>query len=328
MNKQPENIKKIGLALGSGSARGFSHIGILQALEEMGIKPDIVCGVSMGAIIGAAYCSGTLASLTRWASSLDRATMLHYFDINWLGHGGPIKGEQLLEFLRKYIADQPMNTLSQPFGVVATDLSTGEDVWLREGSLLDAVRASAALPGILPPWPRLRQDGTTQWLIDGGLVDPVPVALCREMGADIVIAVNLNECLVKTPEKTEEAGKINGQENQSAESKEEKETAIKLLEKLPLIDKLPKILSPTIKSGVQEIFNNNTPSYLNVVVNSIKIMQYQIAHIRLKEHAPDVLLTPHLGHIDLLAFDQAPDIITEGRVAVFRAQERLRICQR
>lgn len=335
MKKQPEKIKKIGLALGSGSARGFSHIGVLQTLEEMGIKPDIICGVSMGAVIGAAYCSGTLDKLANWVSNLDRATMVRYFDINWLGHGGPIKGEQLLEFLRQYIVDQPIDTLSLPFGAVATDLSTGEIVWLRDGSLLDVVRASAALPGILPPWPRLRQDGTTQWLVDGGLVDPVPVALCRTLGADIVIAVNLNDCLVNTPEETVETkgkDKEYPAENQAAKSKErEKETAVKLLDKFPLIDKIPHMLPKTIKSGVQELLhnnNNNAPSYLTVVVNSIKIMQYQIAHIRLKEHAPDVLLTPHLGHIDLLAFDRASEIITEGRSAVVRAQESLKMYQR
>jgi NTE family protein len=313
-------MKKIGLALGSGSARGFSHIGIIEALADLGIHPDIVCGASMGAIIGAAYCSNTLEHFNSWARRLDRSKIIRYFDINWLGRGGPVKGEHLLEFLQNHIPDQPISELSLPFGAVATDLNSGETVFLREGSLLNAVRASSAVPGILPPWPRHLADGSTQWLVDGGLVDPVPVALCREMGADIVIGVNLNEYLVKTPPDSE------GETEDGRQVREK--TAVSLLEKIPLVEKLPDVLPLPLKSGVQGLLSEGgrEPSYFTVVANSIKIMQYQIAHIRLQENPPDILLTPRLENINLLAFDRAIEIIEEGKATVARARDQLNIC--
>ncbi|WP_258868171.1 patatin family protein [Alkalilimnicola ehrlichii] len=177
---------KIGIALGSGSARGWSHIGVLTALAEAGIEPDIVCGSSIGALIGGVYAAGRLDDIEAWGNSLTRREVFSYMDFTLSG-GGAIAGKRLMEVCSEYIEGCDIECLPKRFGAVATDLKTGTEVWLQEGPLQTAIRASISLPGLLTP---VHVDG--RWLVDGGLVNPVPVSLCRALGADIVIAVNLN----------------------------------------------------------------------------------------------------------------------------------------
>ncbi|HEX7970768.1 MAG TPA: patatin-like phospholipase family protein, partial [Thiobacillus sp.] len=180
---------RIGLALGGGAARGWAHIGVIRALADAGIEPDIVCGTSIGALVGAAYVGGELDRLEAWVRSLSVQTVVSFLDFS-LG-GGLIKGDRLIAFFRSHFVDRDIRDLARPFGAVATDLQRGREVWLREGTVTDAVRASIALPGLFTP---ARRDGV--WLVDGGLVNPVPVSLCRAMGADLVIAVDLNADLL------------------------------------------------------------------------------------------------------------------------------------
>ncbi len=175
---------KIGVALGSGSARGWAHIGVLRALAEIGVKPDIVCGTSIGAFVGAAYANGDLARLEGWVRSLTWQEVVGFFDVG--ARGGLIKGDKLMAFFERHFVDHDFSALPLPFACVATDLLSGREVWLREGSVADAVRASVTLPGLLAPQARERQ-----LLVDGGLVNPVPVSLARALGADLVIAVDL-----------------------------------------------------------------------------------------------------------------------------------------
>jgi len=177
--------QRIGLALGSGSARGWAHIGAIRALEESGIRPDLVCGSSIGAVVGAAYAAGELERLEQWALGLRKRDVAALMDVR--PGSGVLKGERLLAFFRKNFEDRPIEELDVRFAATATTLHTGAEVWLRDGSTLDAVWASIALPGLLPP---VMRDETL--LVDGGLVNPVPVSLARAMGADIVIAVDLN----------------------------------------------------------------------------------------------------------------------------------------
>ena len=176
---------KIGLALGGGSARGWSHIGVIRALEEAGIEPDIVCGTSIGSLVGAAYAAGELDRLEGWVRSLTWQNVVSLLDVTVTG--GFIKGAKLVEFFGSRFKDTDISKLPKPFGAVATELVTGREVWLREGSVIESVRASIAVPGLFTP---VARDG--RLLVDGGLVNPVPVSLCRAMGADIVIAVELN----------------------------------------------------------------------------------------------------------------------------------------
>src|SRR5437764_14827491 len=173
---------RIGLALGSGSSRGWAHIGAIRALEERGVKPDIICGTSIGALVGAVYASGQLDQLESWVTGLAWTKVVRLMDITW--KGGLIRGQRLFNLFRATFQDREISELGTPFGAVATELSSGREIWLREGKLLDVVRASCAMPGLFTPVVR---NGTV--LVDGGLVNPVPVSMCRALRAEPVIAV-------------------------------------------------------------------------------------------------------------------------------------------
>jgi len=177
---------KIGLALGSGSARGWAHIGVLRALEELGITPSVISGASTGSLVAAACASDQLGELEAWVRKLTKIDVWRLMDANF-GGGGVMTGNKLMRAVGEQLVDYPIEELGRAFGAVAADLQTGREVWIRTGSMLDAVRASSGLPGLFTP---VQYDG--QWLIDGGVVNPVPVSLCRALGADFIIAVNLN----------------------------------------------------------------------------------------------------------------------------------------
>src|SRR5512139_748271 len=185
MNRKP----RIGLALGSGSARGWSQIGVIRVLEQAGISPDVVCGTSIGALVGAAYAAGEIGRLHDWVKGLRWQAVVSMIDLRM--NGGLIEGGKLVDFFRAHFRDEGIAKLPKAFGCVATELVSGREIWLREGPVIDAVRASIALPGLFTP---VERDG--RLLVDGGLVNPVPVSLARAMGADVVIAVDLNWDLI------------------------------------------------------------------------------------------------------------------------------------
>ncbi|MFN7086748.1 MAG: patatin-like phospholipase family protein [Burkholderiales bacterium] len=180
---------KIGIALGAGSARGWSHIGVLRALSEGGIEPEIVCGSSIGALVGAVYADDGLEALETWVTGLTWRGVMGFFDISL--NGGFIKGAKLTRFLEENFLEKRIDELPRDYAAVATDFQNGREVWLRAGRVAEAVRASIALPGLFTP---VERDG--RLLVDGGLVNPVPVSLCRAMGADFVIAVDLSSAIV------------------------------------------------------------------------------------------------------------------------------------
>jgi NTE family protein len=180
---------RIGIALGAGSARGWAHIGVLKALLDADIVPESVCGTSIGALVGAVYADDALAGLEDWVRALTWRKMVGYFDFSF--SGGLVKGGRLFDFLRGEFLDKRIEDLQRPFAAVATDLVNGREVWLREGPGADAVRASVAIPGLFTPW----LDADRQ-LVDGALVNPVPVSLARAMEADFVIAVDLSSSTV------------------------------------------------------------------------------------------------------------------------------------
>jgi NTE family protein len=190
---------KIGLALGGGAARGWAHIGVINALAEKGIKPDIVCGTSIGALVGAAYAAGNIDKLTDWVNSLTKLETAKFFNIN-TSFNGFIKKDKLHDFFCHYVVDDAIDIeqLDKQFASVATDLHSGREIWLQSGKVTEAVWASIGLPGLFPPM-RYKKN---QWLLDGGLVNPVPVSVCRALGADFVIAVNLNGDLLKNTTKS------------------------------------------------------------------------------------------------------------------------------
>lgn len=174
----------IGLALGGGSARGWAHIGVIRELETLGIRVDLVAGTSIGALVGAIHAGGQLDAFEDWVTALTRKTVFSLMDFQF--GGGMLRGSRLMDFLRGRFHDRDIEQLGLPFGATATALHTGAEVWLRSGPTLDAVRASIALPGLFSP---VMHNG--RLLVDGGLVNPVPVSLARAMDAGTVIAVDL-----------------------------------------------------------------------------------------------------------------------------------------
>ena len=182
--------RKIGLALGSGSARGWAHIGVIRRLQELGITPAVVSGASTGSLVGAAIASDQVDELERWVRTLTKLEVWRLLDATFSG-GGVMTGSKLMQAIREQMVDHPIESLERAFGAVAADLHTGREIWIRKGPMIDAVRASSGLPGLFAP---VQHEG--RWLIDGGVVNPVPVSLCRAMGADFVIAVNLNRRVV------------------------------------------------------------------------------------------------------------------------------------
>jgi NTE family protein len=294
---------KIGIALGSGSARGWAHVGVLQALADEDIEPDIVCGCSMGALVGAAYVAGELKALDKWARSMNWLEIVSFLDID-LTSGGLIEGKRLMSFMQSLRDDAPIESFEKPFLAIATELATGREVWLQQGSIVDAVRASIALPGLLSP---VELDG--KWLLDGGLVNPVPVSACRALGADIIIAVNLNGDLVGKHTHRPKAKKAN---------EKSVSTGLDVLDRL--LKEVPSNISKSLKKLAPDLLvsGSKTPGYFDVGATAINIMQDQITRSRLAGEPPHIMLTPQLRDLGILEFNRAEEAIEEGRKSVER----------
>jgi NTE family protein len=289
---------RVGLALGSGSARGWAHIGVIRALEKAGVHPDIVCGTSIGALVGAAYAAGDLDRLESWVRELRVGDMVGFLDVG-LG-GGVLKGDRLVQFFRRHFTDRPINELRVPFAAVATSLRTGAEVWLRRGSTVDAVRASAALPGLFAP---VRWEGS--FLVDGGLVNPVPVSAARAMGADIVIAVDLGSDVL-------------GRRFRAASAPEAPPGAIETW--MRMLRENFGGLAPAESPDEPAM-----PSMLDVLSSCLDIVQVRIARSRMAGEPPEVVVAPRLAHLRLLDFHRAREAIEEGHRAVERAAQSLAV---
>jgi NTE family protein len=300
---------RLGLALGGGAARGWAHIGVIEALREEGFEPGIICGTSMGALVGAAHVTGRLSQLKEWACVLTLRGMANLLDVRLTG-GGLIDGDAIVALLKKLGISTPIESAPMPFAAVATSLVTGREIWLKTGPIEEAVRASIGLPGIFRP---LKRDG--DWLLDGGLVNPVPVSVCRALGADIIVAVNLESDLLgrrfvasgeprgiakRMPVKPEFVRRLIEQIPQAWRS-QAGEIAPRLLPETPLV-----------------------PGYFDVLANALNIMQDQITRTRLAGDPPHVMLAPRLGQIGPFEFFRAEEAIAEGRASVHQALPFLR----
>jgi len=300
---------KIALVLGSGAARGWSHIGVIHELNDMGIKPDIVVGASAGAVVGGAYASGNLKDFETWVLSLERVDIIRLLDAKMTG-GGFMQGDRLMGAIKKMIGDPKIEELEIPYACVATELGSGREVWLREGSLLDACRASIALPGMFAPskW------SDNRLLLDGGLVNPVPVSLARAMGADIVIAVNLNGDLIGRHffvNTIDDATSDEDSERLLAEIEENDSVVAKWAAKL----KVGFGIRLDSYISALRMKESPDPGLFDVIAGSVDIMQDRITRSRMAGEPPDVHITPRLSHIALMSFDLADECIREGRAA-------------
>ncbi len=294
---------KIALALGAGAARGWAHVGVIRALQARGIEPDMVCGTSIGALVGAAYVSGELDRFEAWIRELSLLDIASFMDFSL--NGGLIKGEKLMSFFAKTFQDRPIETLDMPFGAVACNLQTGAEVWLREGSLAQAVRASIALPGLLTPV----QYGT-KTLVDGGLVNPVPVSLARAMGADVVIAVDLNSDLIGRHFKGE------------LDQVEDDQAALAQATEPGWFERVQRKIQMSLSFSRKPEMDDKppvVPSLFDVVASSINIMQVRITRSRMAGEPPDAVVTPRLAQMGLMEFHLAEPAIEQGRQAFDRA---------
>jgi NTE family protein len=270
---------------------------VIRALEHANVRPDLVCGTSIGALVGAAYALGELDRLEKWVRELRTGDVIRFMDVG-LG-SSVLKGDRLMEFFRANVRDRPIEDLPVPFAAVATSLQTGAEVWLRSGSTLDAVRSSIALPGVFAP---------ARWqeslLVDGGLVNPIPVSLARAMGADVVIAVDLGSDIlgrrfragpaVEPPPGTVQKWMHQLQENLNALAPEKAPEAA-------------------------------TPSMLDVLAASLDIVLVRTARSRMAGEPPDVTVAPRLAHLRLFDFHRANEAIEEGQRAVERAAHSLAV---
>ncbi|MEO1136386.1 MAG: patatin-like phospholipase family protein [Pseudomonadota bacterium] len=290
----------IGLALGGGVARGWAHIGAVRRLDEMGFKPGVIAGTSVGALVGGFWRAGRLDELEGWARSLTKRRMLSYFDVV-LNGSGLMGGKRLEKAMHRYLPPTDIKQLPERFIAVTAELSTGHEVWLMKGDLGEAIQAAYALPGVFPP--RL-VDG--RWLIDGALVNPLPVSACRAMGARIVVAIGLhadafNMGVAQRKEKFSELPADGGAELEEASKGN-------LTEKLML----------------RRLFNaGSAPGVGSVMLASFNILMDRITRSRLAGDPPDVLITPQVGHIPLLDFDQADELIKRGRLAIDNAMPQI-----
>ncbi len=295
----------IGLALGGGAARGFAHIGILRTLLAHGIVPNVVVGTSIGAVVGGSYAAGQLDALEEWARGLQPRNILGYLDIR-LNGSGLIGGDRLASQLEAAIGPTLIEDLPLKFATVATEVRTGHEIWLTRGRMVDAMRASYALPGIFSPV--LVGD---RWLVDGALVNPVPVSAARALGAEIVIAVNLNA------DSFGHGGTIaaygtppDAPEPQAAEP-------------APPRRGISKFFSAE-RTMKREFFGSvGRPGISTVMVEAFNIMQDRITRARLAGDPPDVLISPRVAKIGWFDFHRGEEIIAHGRRAAERALESI-----
>jgi len=282
----------VGLALGGGMARGFAHIGVLKTLNRHGIFPTIIAGTSIGALVGGSYLAGKLVELEDWARSLNRFKILSYLDVR-VRSAGLIGGKRLGAVMDDHLGNLMAGDLPHPFTAIAADLATGHEVWLSDGKLTDIMRASFALPGVFPP---VQIGG--RFLVDGALVNPCPVSVCQAKGARMTIAVDLHADMIG---KAAKPGS-NYQTIAGFDLFNEKD--------VPLEEQKPFLLNPlSLKLFKRE---PAAPSLFGVMVSALGIIQDRLTRSRLAGDPPDIHIKPKIGHIGMLEFEKAEELIALG----------------
>ena len=309
MERDASPRPKLGLALGGGAARGWSHIGVMQVLAGAGIVPDVIAGSSIGAVAGGCYAAGKLAELEDFARSLNRRRVMGLLDFH-LGGSGLISGDRVKRLLDAHLSECRIETLPLDFVTVATELGTGHEIWLTRGALVEALRASYALPGIFDP---VRLGG--RWLMDGALVNPIPITAARALGADVVVCVNLNGDL-----------RVRGTVIQSHPADLDVPASSEIV-----IEGEPRrwdLFAPVreaagrVRARVRR--PRTGPGIAAVMVDAFNITQDRIARSRLAGDPPDVMISPKLAQVGLFDFHRAAECIELGRQAAERALPDIR----
>jgi NTE family protein len=292
----------IGLALGGGAARGFAHVGVMRVLLARGIVPDVIVGTSIGAVVGGCYAANQLDAFEQWGRKLTKRGMMRYLDVSFSG-AGLIGGKNLAKPLAAALGEQRIENLPLHFAAIATEFATGHEIWLTHGRLVDALQASYALPGIFPP---VRIGG--RWLVDGALVNPVPVSAARALGARLVIAVHLNSDLSGRGTVISDHGP-----NESDD--------------IPLVSNGSSSFTEMIAGShslLRAVFGNRgRPGIPTIMVEAFNVMQDRITRARMAGDPPDVLIAPKVGQIGWFDFHQAAEAIELGVQAAEKAMEEI-----
>jgi NTE family protein len=296
--REPRSKLRIGLALGGGAARGWAHIGVLRVLQEAGIVPDVIAGCSIGAVVGGCYAAGKLDELEAFTLSLTKRRVMGLLDFHFSG-AGLIAGGRLQKLLDQDLTDRRVETLPIKFCTIATELVSGHEVWLTRGPLVQAMRASYALPGVFDP---VMVGG--RWLMDGALVNPIPITAARALGADIVICVNLNGEI-----------RVRGTVIQSYDTDEKSDE--KEIEEA--IEAAPRRWGFFPQARTNRHPKPNAPGIATVMVDAFNITQDRIARSRLAGDPPDIMVAPKLAKMGLFEFHRAQECIALGRQATERA---------
>jgi NTE family protein len=293
----------IGIALSGGAARGFAHIGVLQTLRAAGLEPDIVTGTSMGAVVGGCYAAGQLDAVADWAKSLTRRRMFGYLDVSLAG-SGLISGGRLARQLDRTVGKIKIEDLDARFAAIATEIDTGHEVWLTRGRLVEALRASYALPGVFAP---VRIGG--RWLLDGALVNPVPVSAARALDARLVIGVNTNADLF---------GRGTTIQSHGFEDDEPETNNIAAGDGAGWRDR-----RRTDKLLKRKLFGAGRPGLPTVMIEAYSVMQDRITRARLAGDPADIMIGPRLGDIGMFDFHRAEEAIRIGAETAERSLEQI-----
>lgn len=299
----PEDRLSIGLVLGGGAARGFAHIGVLRTLMTHGIRPDVITGTSIGAVVAGLYAAGALDAFEEWCRGLTRRGVLSYLDFR-LGGSGLISGTRLARKLEEALGDVSFADLPMRLAAIATEIGTGHEIWLTRGRVSEAMAASYALPGIFPP----KLIGG-RWLMDGAMVNPLPISAARALGARLVIAVNLN---------ADNFGRGTIIQDHGPNADDDVRRAQRELERSQSA-----ILRPARLLHRQLFGGADGPGLSTVMVEAFQVMQDRITRSRLAGDPPDVMVSPRLGRINLFDFHRASDAIAIGAEAAEKAVEAI-----
>jgi NTE family protein len=304
--------KTVALVLGSGSSRGWAHIGAIEALLEADIPIDYISGCSVGSYVGAIYASGNLSSLKDFVLSMDGKKVFSYFDVVFPRSGLLDGTRKVAELFSMHTSVKRFSELKLPMMMVATDLQRGEKVVLRSGDLLQALRATMSVPGLFAP---ARVKG--RWLVDGGVVDPVPVGVARATEADVVVAVDLNSGIASRRMQRLSTDTLATPAREAPKFKSE--LLIKLTDYYDTAES-------TLKNKINELLGRerDMPDIIDTVMSSINIMQERITRINLAVEPPDVLIQPRLGALKMMDFDQVALVIEEGSIAVKEKMEDIK----
>jgi NTE family protein len=294
----------VGLALGGGAARGFAHVGVLRTLAAYGIRPDVIAGTSIGAVVGGFFAAGQLDVFEAWCRHLTRRRMLGYLDFKF-GGSGLIGGGRLADRLDDTLGDSTFADLPLRVAAIATEVGTGHEIWLTRGRLAEAMAASYALPGIFPP---KRIGG--RWLMDGALVNPLPISAARALGARLVIAVNLN---------ADNFGRGTIIQDHGPDAEDDALRAHRM------VVRSRRGLFKAERLIHRQFFGvTRQPGLSTVMMEAFQVMQDRITRSRLAGDPPDVMISPRVGRINLFDFHRAHEIIALGVEAAEKSLDSIR----